>query len=188
MQHSSVNKVTSCGLGMWILFIKKKRSRHVKEIARSLSYSRSLCLWLPQTNLSWPVRMICGNPTGRFTHSMPCPCRKHAVPLPCRAATGLECVFPIWFTQCGRVWFTLAMPCSDHAVLLKATTQHVRRETACGLPARFRPLPASTRISTKVVTRLRCRWPVWNQTRFVVDERKRGSSTLQKRWSVTLLD
>jgi hypothetical protein len=34
-------------------------------------------------------------------------CRAHAVPLPCRAAEGLECVFPIWFTQCGRVWFTL---------------------------------------------------------------------------------
>jgi len=30
-------------------------------------------------------------------------CRAHAVPLPCRDAKGLECVFPIWFTQCGRV-------------------------------------------------------------------------------------
>ena len=40
-------------------------------------------------------------------------CHAHAVPLPCRAAKGLELVFPIWFTQCGRVWFTLAMirPC-----------------------------------------------------------------------------
>ena len=69
-------------------------------------------------------------PKGRFTHSMPCPCRAHAVPLPCRAAKSLEYVFPIWFTQCGRVWFTLAMPCSDHAFLLKATAQHGRRETA----------------------------------------------------------
>jgi len=53
----------------------------------------------------------------------PITCRAHAVPLPCRAAKGLVCAFPIWFTQCGRVWFTLAMPmlCSDHAVLLKAT-------------------------------------------------------------------
>jgi hypothetical protein len=34
-------------------------------------------------------------------------CRSHAVPLPCRAAKGLECVFPIWLTQCGCVWFTL---------------------------------------------------------------------------------
>jgi hypothetical protein len=45
------------------------------------------------------------------------------------------------------------MPCSDHAVLLKATAQHVRRETACGRPARVRLLPATTWSSTKVVIR-----------------------------------
>ena len=50
----------------------------------------------------------------RFTHSMPFPCRAHAVLLPCCAAIGFECAFPIWFTQCGRVWFTLAMPCPCH--------------------------------------------------------------------------
>jgi hypothetical protein len=33
----------------------------------------------------------------------------------CRAAKGLECVLSIWFTQCGRVWFTLAMPCHADA-------------------------------------------------------------------------
>jgi hypothetical protein len=43
-------------------------------------------------------------------------CRAHAVPLPCRAAKGLECVFPIWFTQSGRVWFQLAMPRPCHAL------------------------------------------------------------------------
>jgi hypothetical protein len=32
------------------------------------------------------------------------------VPLPCCAAKGLDSVFRIWFTQCGRVWFTHAMP------------------------------------------------------------------------------
>ena len=46
---------------------------------------------------------------GRFTYSMPCPCR---------AAKGLECVFPIRFTQCCRVWFTLAMPCPCHALTM----------------------------------------------------------------------
>jgi hypothetical protein len=35
------------------------------------------------------------------------------------------------------------MSYSDHAVLLKATTRHGRRETACGLPARVRLLPAT---------------------------------------------
>ena len=49
---------------------------------------------------------------------MPCPCRAHAVPLPCRAAKGLEYVFPIRFTQCGRVWFTLAMPRPCHALTM----------------------------------------------------------------------
>jgi len=38
-------------------------------------------------------------------------CCAHAFPLPCRATKCLECVFPIWFTQCGRVWFTLVIPC-----------------------------------------------------------------------------
>ena len=45
-------------------------------------------------------------------------CSAHAVPLPCRAAKDLECVFPIWFTQCGRVWFTLAMPRPCHALTM----------------------------------------------------------------------
>jgi hypothetical protein len=45
------------------------------------------------------------------------------------------------------------MPCSDHAVLLKATAQHGGRETACGLPARVRLLPANTRSSTEIVIR-----------------------------------
>jgi len=43
------------------------------------------------------------------------------------------------------------MLCSDHAVLLKATAQHGRRQTACGLPARVRLLPATTQSSTKIV-------------------------------------
>jgi hypothetical protein len=45
------------------------------------------------------------------------------------------------------------VPCSDHAGLLKATAQHGRQETACGLPARVRLLPATTRNSTKIVIR-----------------------------------
>jgi hypothetical protein len=45
-------------------------------------------------------------------------CRAHAIPPPCRAAKCLECVFPIWFTQCSRVWLTLDMPCPCHALTM----------------------------------------------------------------------
>jgi hypothetical protein len=101
------------------------------------------------------------------------------MPSPCRSAKGLNCVFPIWFTQCGRVWFTHAIPrpCRSHAMpchamtmpfwkrFLTATAQRGmwtawyvwisvgRPETAFGLPARVRLLPATTRSSTKFVTR-----------------------------------
>ena len=44
--------------------------------------------------------------------------RAHAVLLPWRAANGLEYVFPIWFTQCGCVSFTLAMPLTCHALTM----------------------------------------------------------------------
>ena len=59
---------------------------------------------------------------------MPRPC----FPLPCCAAQGLECIFPIWFTQCGRVWFTLAMARPCHALTMPffSRPQHGRRETA----------------------------------------------------------
>jgi hypothetical protein len=78
---------------------------------------------------------------GRFTHSVPFPCRAHAFPLPSRAAKGLECVFPIWFTQYGRVWFTLCMPCPCHALTMPffSRPQHstaVFRRPCCAVALR----------------------------------------------------
>ena len=64
--------------------------------------------------------------------------------------------FPFFYTvrPCLiRTCHATPMPCSDHAVLLKATAQHGRRETACGLPARLRLLPVTTRSSTKIAIR-----------------------------------
>jgi hypothetical protein len=84
---------------------------------------------------------------------------------PCRAAKVLDCVFPIWFTQFGRVWFTHAMPrpCRSESDFSRprhsaSWAWHVwisvgRPETACGRPARVQLLPAATRSSTKVVIR-----------------------------------
>jgi hypothetical protein len=38
------------------------------------------------------------------------PRHSHAVPLPCRSVKGFHCVYPIWFSECSRVWFTHAKP------------------------------------------------------------------------------
>ena len=72
---------------------------------------------------------------------MPFPCRAHVVPLPCRAPKGLECVFPIWFTQWGRARFTLAMPCPCHAPTMPffSRPQHstaVSRRPCCAVALR----------------------------------------------------
>ena len=72
------------------------------------------------------IFLVQGPSKGRITHSMP---------FPCRAAKGLECVFPIWFTQRGRVWFTLAMPWPCRSSQGHSTEQHSPLSTAvlcCG--------------------------------------------------------
>jgi hypothetical protein len=80
------------------------------------------------------------NTKGRFTHSMPCPCRSPAMPCRYRFKTFLS-----------HLTYSAAM--YDHSVLLKAKARHGRREMACGLPARVWLLPATTRSSTMTVIR-----------------------------------
>ena len=83
------------------------------------------------------------------------------------------------------------MPCSDHAVLLKATAQHSRRETACGLLARVRLLPTTTRNSMKLLSdayQSQMQVASVKPNTVCMDEEKSGSSTLQKIRSITLLD
>ena len=77
------------------------------------------------------------------------PCRVHAVPLRVCLSHLIYTVRPCLIHTCH----VMHLPCFDHAVLLMTTAQHVRRETACALPARVRLLPATTRSSTKVVIR-----------------------------------
>jgi hypothetical protein len=77
-------------------------------------------------------------------------CRSPA--MPCREGVRM-CLSHLIYTVRPCLVHTshaAPMPCFDHAVLLKATAQHVRRETACELLACVRLLPANTRSSTKV--------------------------------------
>ena len=89
------------------------------------------------------------------THAVPMPFPCPAVPL------TVQNVYFLFFLHSAAVSdshlpchaHAAPMPCCDHAVLLKATAQHGRRETACGLPAGVRLLPATTRSCTKIVIR-----------------------------------
>jgi hypothetical protein len=79
----------------------------------------------------------------------------------------------------------------DHTLLLKATAQRGRSEPTCGLLAGVWLLPAATRSSTKFLSdAYQSHIQVASVTPNTVcmDEEESGSSTLQKRRSVTPLD
>ena len=68
----------------------------------------------------------------RFTRSMPCPCRSHAAPMPFRYGFRMCLSHLIYTVRLCLIHTCHAMskPCSDHAVLLKATAQHGPLSTA----------------------------------------------------------
>jgi hypothetical protein len=104
-------------------------------------------------NITWRMRFAYWMLNGRFTLSMPRPCR--SPDMPCRYGIRM-CLSHLIYTVPPCLIHTChaaPIPCSDHAVLLKATAQHGHRETACGLPARVRFFPVTTRSSTKIVIR-----------------------------------
>ena len=102
-------------------------------------------------------------------------CRAHAVPLPCRAAKGLECVFPIWLTQCGVSDSHLR--CHAPIMPFFSRPQHStaveRRPVGYLLAFVFFRLPCRVpRVYYQTRTNIRCRWPVWNQTPFACTRKR----------------
>ena len=85
------------------------------------------CIYVPW--YKWPYQ-------GRFTHSMLRPCSSPE--MPCRFGFKM-CLSPLIYTLQPCLINTchaLPMPCSDHAVFLKATARHGSIQTAvlcCGL-------------------------------------------------------
>jgi hypothetical protein len=82
-----------------------KYNKYMKDVDRAdqyLSYYSIL-----RKTMKWSKKLVLWLLKGGFTHTMPFQCCSPAVPLPCRYSTALDCVFPIWFTLCGRVWFPL---------------------------------------------------------------------------------
>jgi hypothetical protein len=118
----------------------------------------------------------------RFEADSHIACR--AVPLPCRDAKRLECVFPIWFTQCGRIWFAPAMPCPCHAPTLPFFSRP-RHSTAVGRrPVGYLPAFGFFRLPRGVPRRLLSEAYQSSSQRSISTTAKSRSSTLQKRRSV----
>jgi hypothetical protein len=115
-------------------------------------------------------------------------CRAHAVPLPCHAAKGLECVCPIWFIQCGHVWFTLAMPYPCHALTMPFFSRPWHSTAVTRQPVGYLPAFGFFRLPCRVPRRLLSEAYQSSSQRSIPTTVKSGSSTLQKRWSVKLLD
>ena len=115
-------------------------------------------------------------------------CCAHVVPLLCRAAKGLECVFPILFTQCGHVWFTLAMPRPCHALTMPFFFRPRHSMAVERRPAGYLPAFGFLRLPRGVPRRLFSEAYQSSSQRSIPTTVKSGSSTLQKRRSVKLLD
>jgi len=115
-------------------------------------------------------------------------CHTHAIPLPCHAAKGLECVFPNWFTQCGRVWFTLAMPCPCPALTMPFFSRPRHSIAVERRPVGYLPAFGFFRLPRGVSQRLLSGAYLSSSRGSTPMTVKRGSSTLQKRRSVKLLN
>jgi len=122
-------------------------------------------------NLKKLLQLI-GTIKSRFTHSMP---------RPCRAAKGLECVFPIWFTQCGRVWFTLAMSRPCHALTMPFFSRPRHSTAVERRPVGYLPAFDFFRLPRRVLRRLLSEAYHSSSQRSIPTTVKNGSSTLQKK-------
>jgi len=117
------------------------------------------------------IPIALGQVKGRFTHSMPCPCR---------AAKGLECVFPIWFTQCGRVWFTLAMPHPFHALTMPFFSRPRHSAAVKRRPVGYLPAFGFFRLPRGVPQRLLSEAYQSSSQQSIPVTVKSGRNTLQK--------
>jgi hypothetical protein len=138
--------------------------------------------------VSWLISVAADPWLRRLKADLHIACRAHAVLLPSRATKGLDCVFPIWFTQCGCVWFTLAMPCPCHALTMLFFSRPRHSTTVERQPVGYLPAFGFFRLPRGVPRRLLAEAHQSSSQRSIPTTVKSGSSTPQKRQSVELFD
>jgi hypothetical protein len=141
-----------------------------------------------RVNLTASAVLFCCWHTATIKTDSHIACRAHAVPLPCRVAKGLECVFAIWFTQCGCVWFTLAMPRPCHALTMPFFSRPRHSTAVERQPVGYLPAFGFFRLPRGVPRRLLTEAYQLCSQRSIPATVKSGSNTLQKGQCVELLD
>ena len=176
-QHSETftSKVRKCGI-----VIYTSASGRDKYWAQGLDYDRS----------QWLRSLKADSHIARRAHAAPITFPCHAVPL-----MVYNVSFP--FDLQSAVVSDSHLPYHAHAMLWTCCSSQghgTARPSRDGLWATC-PLSVSSGYHAEFHEdcyqkhiNLRCRWSVWNQTTFVMDEEQSGSSTLQKIRSVKLLD
>jgi hypothetical protein len=106
------------------------------------------------------------------------------MPRPCRGTDGLECVFPIWFTQCSRVWFTLAMPRPCHALTMPFFSRPRHSTAVKRRPVGYLPTFGYYRLPRGVPRRLLSEAYHSPSQQSIPTTVKSEGSTLQKRRAV----
>ena len=177
--------------GWWYLRQMAVVMRHLRGkkilMFRSALWPRTLPITSYQAKKSW--NLLCEYWAKWRLVSIPLKadshiaCRAHAAPMPfpCRAAKGFECVFPIWFTQCGRVWFTLAMPRPCHAMTMPFFSRPRHSTAVERRPVGYLPAFGFFRLPRGVPRRLLSEAYQSSSQRSIPTTVKCGISTLQKR-------
>ena len=136
-----------------------------------LSWAETVYYWCSPSSVFWRLVVVflwmetLVGPVKADSHIT---CRAHAVPLRCHAAKSLECGFPIRFTQCRRVWFTLAMPCPCYAPTMPFFSKPRHSTSVERRPVGFLSRSASSGYHTEfhevypTHINLRRRWLMWN--------------------------
>jgi len=100
--------------------------------------------------------------------------------MPCGAAEGLDYVVPIWFAQCSRVWFTLAIPCPCHSLTMPFFSRPRHSTAVEWRPVGYLPAFGFFRLPRGVPRRLLSEAYQSSSQRSIPTTIKTGSSALQK--------
>ena len=200
--HNTITVLLSSVLSTVCITLGAARSRITASLIRRTAFASVVCPVLisfrsnactkADSHIACRAHAV-SMPCPCHAHAMPipCPCRAHAVPLPCRAANGLECVFshliytvrPCLIHTCH----SMPMPRPCHVLTMPFFSRPLHSTAVERRPVGYLPAFSFFRLPRGVPRRLLSE--AYQSLQLSIPTTvKSGSSTLQKRRCVKLLD